>query len=75
MRKTVSNCHLHGDCADYARDFSIYLEDASMAIDEKIHECDEPEENPRPSWPFKSEDEEHRYFDDLQRVRDIRSAQ
>lgn len=26
------------------------------------------------SWPFASEDEEHRHFDNLQRARDIRSS-
>lgn len=37
--------------------------------------CDEVfDEDRKPNWPFKSEDEEHRFFDDLQRVRDIRSS-
>jgi hypothetical protein len=39
-------------------------------------ECDETfDEDKKPAWPFSSEDEEHRYFDNLERARDIRSAQ
>jgi hypothetical protein len=29
---------------------------------------------PKKAWPFASEDDEHRHFDNLQRARDIRSA-
>ncbi len=46
-----------------------------MANNPDFYECDETfDEDQNSSWPFKSEDEEHRYFDNLQRAQDIRSA-
>lgn len=55
-----------------------------MALDnEPIIICSELEsyerdetfdEDRNPSWPFASEDDEHRYFDNLQRAADIRST-
>lgn len=43
--------------------------------EQTVNKCDETfEEGHKSHWHFASEDEEHRYFDDLQRVADIRSA-
>ena len=50
---------------------------ASMAKDPQntFYECDETfDEDRTPSWPFATEDDEHRYFDNLDRVADIRST-
>ena len=62
-------------CSFDKRKMQMALENEASKIHEDNHkEQSEIHRYRKSKWPFKTEDEEHLYFDNLQRARDARSG-